>query len=62
MAKHLKLRVNVNKSGVGRPWDGKFLGFRITSDGRIGPAQASLDKLKAQVRRHWERQAWKSAS
>lgn len=56
IAKHLKLRVNANKSGVGRPWDGKFLGFRITSDGRIGPAQASLDKLKAQVRRHWDAQ------
>lgn len=56
IAKHLKLRVNVNKSGVGRPWDGKFLGFRITSDGRIGPAQASLDKLKAQVRCHWDAQ------
>ena len=38
------------------PWDGKFLGFRITSDGRIGPAQASLDKLKAQVRRNWDSQ------
>jgi group II intron reverse transcriptase/maturase len=56
IAKHLKLRVNVNKSGVGRPWDGKFLGFRITSDGRIGPAQASLDKLKAHVRHHWDAQ------
>jgi len=56
IAKHLKLRVNVNKSGVGRPWDGKFLGFRITSDGRIGPAQASLDRLKAHVRRHWDAQ------
>jgi len=56
IAKRLKLRVNVNKSGVGRPWDGKFLGFRITSDGRIGPAQASLNKLKAQVRRHWDAQ------
>jgi RNA-directed DNA polymerase len=57
IGKRLKLRVNVNKSGVGRPWDGKFLGFRITSDGRIGPAQVSLDKLKAQVRRHWDAQS-----
>lgn len=56
IAKRLKLRVNVNKSGVNRPWDGKFLGFWITSDGRIGPAQASLDKLKAEVRRHWDAQ------
>lgn len=56
IANHLKLRVNVNKSGVGRPWNGKFLGFRITRDGRIGPAQASLDKLKVQVRSHWNAQ------
>jgi len=56
IAKHLKLRVNVNKSGVGRPWNGKFLGFRITKNGKIGPAKASLDKLKAEVRRHWNAQ------
>ena len=56
IAKHLKLRVNVNKSGVGRPWNGKFLGFRITRNGKIGPAQASLDKLKAEVRRQWNAQ------
>jgi RNA-directed DNA polymerase len=56
IAKHLKLRVNATKSGVGRPWNGKFLGFRITSDGRIGPAQASLEKLKVQVRDYWNAQ------
>jgi len=43
LAKHLKLRVNPNKSGTGRPWDGKFLGFRINSDGTIKLAQASLE-------------------
>ena len=56
IAKHLKLRVNANKSGVGRPWNGKFLGFRITKNGKIGPAKASLDKLKAEVRHHWNAQ------
>jgi RNA-directed DNA polymerase len=56
IAKHLKLHVNVNKSGVGRPWDGKFLGFRINSDGRIAPAEASLEKLKTQVRSQWNAQ------
>ena len=56
IAKHLKLRVNVNKSGVGHPWNGKFLGFRILSDGRIAPAEASLDKLKAEVRSQWNAQ------
>ncbi len=57
IAKRLKLWVNVNKSGVSRPWDGKFLGIRITSDGRIGPTQASLDKLKAHVHQHWNAQS-----
>lgn len=56
IAKLLKLRINANKSGVRRPWNGKFLGFRINSDGRIGVAQASLDKLKDQVRRCWDAQ------
>jgi group II intron reverse transcriptase/maturase len=56
IAKHLKLRVNINKSGVGHPWNGKFLGFRINSDGRITPAEASLEKLKAQVRSQWNAQ------
>ena len=56
IANHLKLRVNANKSGVGRPWNGQFLGFRINSDGRIAPAKASLEKLKAHVRAAWDAQ------
>jgi len=56
IAKHLKLRVNQNKSGTGRPWHGKFLGFRINSDGSIKLAEASLEKLKAQVRKCWNNQ------
>ena len=56
IAKHLKLRVNPNKSGAGRPWQGKFLGFRINSDGSIKLANASLEKLKDQVRYYWNDQ------
>ena len=56
IAKHLKLRVNPNKSGTGRPWQGKFLGFRINSDGSLKVADASLEKLKAQVRNCWNNQ------
>jgi group II intron reverse transcriptase/maturase len=56
IAKHLKLRVNPNKSGTGRPWNGKFLGFRINSDGQIKLAEASLEKLKNQVRNYWNNQ------
>jgi hypothetical protein len=46
----------MTKSGVGRPWDGKFLGFRMTANGRIAAAKASLDKLKQRVRRAWDAQ------
>ena len=54
--KHLKLRVNVNKSGVGHPWEGKFLGFRINSDGRVALAKASIERFKDQVRSQWSAQ------
>jgi hypothetical protein len=57
IAKRPKLRVNADKSGVGRPGGGKFPGFRINSDGRITPAEASLEKLKGQVREHWNAQS-----
>jgi RNA-directed DNA polymerase len=32
ITRHLKLKVNVEKSAVGRPWERKFLGFRISAD------------------------------
>lgn len=54
IVQRLRLRVNVQKSGVGRPWNGKFLGFRITANGRIAVAKASLEKLKANVRAAWD--------
>jgi group II intron reverse transcriptase/maturase len=56
IAKRLKLRVNRTKSGTGRPWNGKFLGFRITGDGRIAPAKSSLERLKDKVREAWNAQ------
>src|SRR5439155_20315317 len=33
--KHLRLEVNATKSGVGREWERKFLGFRINPQGKI---------------------------
>lgn len=51
ITRHLKLRVNARKSRVGRPWDGRFLGFRLTPNGRIAAAKASLERLKTTVRR-----------
>ena len=60
IAKHLKLKVNPKKSGTGRPWNGKFLGFKINSDGQIKLAEASLEKLKNQVRSYWNNQTRQS--
>jgi len=50
--KRLKLKVNVNKSAVDRPWNRKFLGYSMTSNRqpKLKPAKASVDKLKGNVR------------
>ena len=51
--KHLRLEVNATKSGVGRPWERKFLGFRINPEGKIEAAPQSVEKLKEKVRQMW---------
>jgi group II intron reverse transcriptase/maturase len=52
--KHLKLKVNRDKSGTGRPWDRKYLGFIIQEEnGEIGIAAASLNRYKERVRELW---------
>ena len=65
----LRLRVNATKSGTGRPWERKFLGFRLNRDGKIEAAPESLERFKANVRELWRgnqsrtsdqlRDAWK---
>jgi len=65
----LRLEVNVTKSGTGRPWDRKFLGFRLNREGKIEAAPESLQRFKAKVRELWRgnqsrtsnqlRDAWK---
>lgn len=52
--KHLRLKVNVEKSGVGRPWERKFLGFRINPEGKIEVAPQSIEKFRNQVRELWQ--------
>jgi RNA-directed DNA polymerase len=52
--KHLKLQVNSVKSGTGRPWQRKFLGFRIRRDGEISIAPSSLKVYQDNVRRLWD--------
>jgi RNA-directed DNA polymerase len=51
--KHLRLQVNEAKSGVGRVWERKFLGFRLNRDGRIEVAPESVKRFKAKVRERW---------
>jgi RNA-directed DNA polymerase len=51
--KHLRLKVNAAKSGTGRVWDRKFLGFRLDRDRRIGVAPESVERFKAKVREMW---------
>ena len=53
MAKHLRLEVNATKSGTGRPWERKFLGFRINPQGKIEIAPTSVERFKTKVRELW---------
>lgn len=50
---HLRLEVNAKKSGVGRPWERKFLGFRITPKGGIEVSPQSLERFRTKVRELW---------
>jgi len=52
--KHLKLSVNQQKSGAGRPWEGQFLSFRITEEGEIAIAPKGIKGYKDQVRSLWD--------
>ena len=51
--KHLRLEVNATKSGTGRPWERKFLGFRINPQGKIEAAPQSVERFKTKVRELW---------
>ena len=52
--KHLRLQVNAAKSGTGKAWERKFLGFRLDRKTRIGIAPESLERFKAKVREMWD--------
>jgi RNA-directed DNA polymerase len=49
----LRLEVNATKSGIGRTWERKFLGFRLNRARQIEVAPESLEKFKAKVREKW---------
>jgi group II intron reverse transcriptase/maturase len=53
IGKHLRLKVNAAKSGVGRTWERKFLGFRLNRERRIEIAPESVERFKAKVREKW---------
>ena len=52
--KHLRLKVNAAKSGTGRVWERKFLGFRLDRKKRIGIAPESVGRFKTKVREMWD--------
>ena len=51
--KRLRLQVNAKKSGTGRTWERKFLGFRLNREKQIEAAPESLERFKAKVREKW---------
>jgi RNA-directed DNA polymerase len=52
--KHLKLSVNTDKSGTGRPWERQFLGYRITQEGKLSIDSKRLERHKNKVRELWQ--------
>ena len=53
ITQHLRLEVNATKSGTGRPWERKFLGFRINPEGKIEAAPRRVERCKLKVRELW---------
>jgi group II intron reverse transcriptase/maturase len=54
IARHLRLEVSASKSGTGRPWERKFLGFIITTALLITIAPVSLARFQERVREQWD--------
>jgi group II intron reverse transcriptase/maturase len=51
--KHLRLQVNEAKSGVGRTWERKFLGFRLNRARQIEAAPESIERFQSKARGMW---------
>lgn len=54
ISKHLRLQINTDKSGVGRVWERKFLGFMLTMTLLIGISPQAIARYKDQVRSKWD--------
>jgi RNA-directed DNA polymerase len=57
LKKQLRLKVNQDKSAVGRPWQRKFLGYSMTmhKQPRLKVAPASVARLKSKLRAEFRR-------
>lgn len=57
LAKRLRLKVNREKSAVGRPWDRNFLGYSFTDEckPRSRIASKSLERFKQKLKPIWKR-------
>lgn len=53
----LRLKVNMTKSEVGRPWDRTFLGYSFTTDKQVKlkPAKSSIQRLRKKVKTKFRR-------
>ena len=52
LGKRLRLKVNEEKSAVGRPWERKFLGYTMTwhREPRLKVSEVSVKRLKMKLR------------
>jgi len=57
LERRLRLKVNVAKSAVARPWERKFLGYSLTwhRESRLKVAASSVQRLKAKLREIFRR-------
>jgi RNA-directed DNA polymerase len=57
LERRLRLKVNVEKSAVARPWERKFLGYSMTSnrEPRLKVARESVKRLKGKLRKIFRR-------
>lgn len=54
ISQKLKLQINLKKSGIGRAWQRKFLGFLLTLSLLVSASPQAITKFKEQVRSKWD--------
>jgi len=54
ISRHLRLQINVEKSGTGRVWERKFLGYILSVALLIAASPEAIAKFKDQVRSKWD--------